>query len=273
MANIGIIGHGIVGKAVEHGFKENNKILAHDKYQNLSSLKEVVENSEFIFICLPTPFKEKESRIDLAIIDENLDEIAKYAKNTNKIIIIKSTITPGTTERCIKKYPECNFCYNPEFLTEVNFLNDFASIDRVVIGAEKEEIKQRVSNLYKERFPNAKIFLTNPTTAEMVKYMANTFLATKVIFANEIYSLCEKLGINYDEMKQIAVSDKRITDSHLNITSEKGFGGKCFPKDLIALIGLFKELKVDCSLLESVWKKNLEIRKDYDWNEIPFVKT
>lgn len=279
MANIGIIGYGIVGKAVEYGFKEagliakwfkkGNTVLFHDKYKPSPSLKEVVEKSEFIFVCLPTPFNGKTNKIDLSIMDEAIKKIAEFAENTDKIIIIKSTIVPGTTKRYAQTYPNCNFCFNPEFLTESNYLNDFIKADRIVIGAEDDYIKKRVEKLYRERFPKIPIFLTDPITAELSKYMANSHLAAKVIFANEIYDLCQKLKVDYDQVKEIVVADRRIGKTHFDVTKERGFGGKCFPKDIVALIGLYNELGIDASLLKTVWKKNLKIRKIRDWEDIP----
>ena len=117
------------------------------------------------------------------------------------------------------------------------------------------------------------IFQSDPTTAEMVKYMANCYLATKVIFANEMFDLCEKLGIKYEEVKKLTVADHRIFDSHLDVTTMRGFGGKCFPKDMMALIGLADQLGVETELLDTAWKKNLKIRKVKDWEEIPFAVT
>jgi UDPglucose 6-dehydrogenase len=103
--------------------------------------------------------------------------------------------------------------------------------------------------------------------------MANCYLATKVIFANEMFDLCEKLGIKYEEVKKLTVADHRIYDSHLDVTTMRGFGGKCFPKDMMALIGLADKLGVDTELLDTAWKKNLKIRKVKDWEEIPFAVT
>ena len=270
MANLGIIGYGIVGKAVEHIFKNNN-LLYYDKYINSTPLKEVVEKSEFIFICLPTPFKN--DKIDLSIIDENLKEITKFTNNTDKIIILKSTIIPGTTRNYSKLYPKSKFCFSPEFLREVHYLYDAVNPDRIIIGADDLTIRKRVFDLFKDRFPNIQIFETDPTTAETVKYMANCFLATKVIFANEIFDLCKKLNINYEDVKKMVIIDKRMGSSHFDVTKELGFGGKCFAKDIVALIGLYKDLNVDSTLLETVWKKNLKIRKIKDWEDIPFVKS
>ncbi|MBI4154963.1 UDP-glucose/GDP-mannose dehydrogenase family protein [Candidatus Woesearchaeota archaeon] len=271
MANIGIIGYGIVGQAIEHAFKDQNSILFYDKFKPSTPLKEVVEKSKFVFICLPTPFKN--DKIDLSIIDENLKEITKLTDNTDKIIIIKSTVVPNTTKSYSKLYPKTKFCFSPEFLREANYLYDAINPDRIIIGADNLDVRKRVVDLFKKRFPNITIFETDPTTAETVKYMANCFLATKVIFANEIFDLCQKLRINYDEVKKMVIEDKRMGKTHFDVTKEFGFGGKCLPKDIIALMGLYKDLNVDSSLLETVWKKNLKIRKVKDWEEIPFVKS
>ena len=269
---IGIVGYGIVGQAVEYGFK-SEKIFIYDKYKNYLPLEEVCQNSEFIFICVPTPILDDGSGIDLSIVEENVDAIAKFIEGTDKIIVIKSTSVPGTTARLSKKYPNVNFAFNPEFLTEANFLEDFVNSDRCVIGALDDLTSRRLVSLYKKHFPKMPIFQSDPTTAEMVKYMANCYLATKVIFANEMFDLCEKLGIKYEEVKKLTVADHRIFDSHLDVTTMRGFGGKCFPKDMMALIGLADQLGVETELLDTAWKKNLKIGKVKDWEEIPFAVT
>jgi UDP-glucose 6-dehydrogenase len=269
---LGIIGNGIVGQAVAYGFS-GYEIHTYDKYQSTESLPSVVKNSEFIFICLPTPIKSDESGIDLSIIDDNIKQIVKYTNGTDKIIVIKSTVVPGTTAALAKKYPHSHFCFNPEFLREASFLQDFVNADRIVIGADNDTVFRRLSALYQSVMPSTPIFSTDPTSAEMVKYMANCFLATKVIFANEMYDICLSLGIKYEEVKKMVVADKRIEDTHLDVTSTRGFGLKCFPKDLLALRALAKSQKVDTSILDTVWKKNLAIRRVRDWEEIPFAVT
>ncbi len=267
---MGIIGYGIVGQAVEYGFS-NQEIHIYDKYKKSEKLDEVVKKSDYIFICLPTPIKADESGIDLSIIEENIKQTARLANGTDKIIVIKSTVIPGTTKKLMKKYPKCFFCFNPEFLTERAFLQDFINADRIIIGAENDLVFRRVSSIYQMIMPKTSIFQTDPTTAEMVKYMANCFLATKVIFANEMYDICTALGVKYEEVKKMVVADSRIHDSHLDVTTVRGFGGKCFPKDLLALRALAKKLDCDTKILDSVWQKNLKIRKTHDWEEIPFA--
>ena len=202
-----------------------------------------------------------------------MGEIEKEVEGTDKIVVLKSTIVPGTTASFEKKYPKVNFCFNPEFLTEANFLEDFVKSDRCVVGASNDLTSRRVISLYKKHFPHMPMFQTDPTTAEMVKYMANCYLASKVIFANEMFDICEKLGIKYEEVKKLVVADHRIFDSHLDITTARGFGGKCFPKDLLALRAMAREKGVDTSFLDTVWKKNLAIRKVHDWDEIPGAVT
>lgn len=275
-SKLGIIGYGIVGQALAYGFsqpeiKDKYEIRYFDKYKDTDSLESVVSGSEFIFICLPTPMKANESGIDLSIIEESIAEITKFTNGTDKIIVIKSTVVPGTTASLEKKYPKSNFAMNPEFLTEANYLEDFVNADRNVIGANNDLTSRRVVALYRQRFPHTKIFQTDSTTAEMVKYMANAFLATKVILANEMFAICQALGIKYEEVKSMVVADHRIFDSHLDVTTAKGFGGKCFPKDVVAMIGRAKELKVEPKLLETVWSINKKIRKIRDWEEIPFA--
>lgn len=279
MAKLGIIGYGIVGKATDYSMEVVNDIVFYDKYKDYDylfgkikykkELGDVVKQSEYVFICLPTPFNHNTNRIDLSIIDECIESITPMTNSTDKIVIIKSTVVPGTTLQYIKKYPSTNFCFNPEFLTEANYLEDSCRPDRIVIGAENNNVMRRVADLYRNIFPSTKMFLTDTMTAETVKYMANCYLATKVMFANEMFDLCERLGIKYEEVKKMVVADSRIYDSHLDVTTLRGFGGKCFPKDIVSLIGKFNELGIDCSLLETVWNKNLKIRKKRDWEEIP----
>lgn len=269
---IGIIGYGIVGQAVEYGFKGED-IYIYDKFKNYLSLPEVCQKSEFIFVSVPTPIMSDESGIDLSIVEEVVGQIAKEVEGTDKIVILKSTIVPGTTAGFAKKYPKVNFCFNPEFLTEANFLEDFVKSDRCVVGATNDLVSRRVISLYRKHFPQMPMFQTDPTTAEMVKYMANCYLASKVIFANEMFDISEKLGIKYEEVKKMVVADHRIFDSHLDVTTTRGFGGKCFPKDLLALRAMAKEKGVDTEMLDTVWEKNLKIRKVHDWDEIPGAVT
>jgi len=277
MSTLGIIGHGYVGKSVEYGFNGYDKekglepkhqIVLYDKYKKIGSLKEISEKSEFIFACLPTPYYEDELRIDLSIYDEVMAELCPMIKNKGKIVVIKSTVVPGTTKRYANLYPNVFFSMNPEFLTEANYLQDFINPDRIVIGSDNDWISQKMIDLYRTCFPSVSIIKMSSAAAEIVKYQSNVLLATKVSIANVFYDMCQKLDVCYEDVKKGVTADKRIGTAHLNITSERGFGGKCFVKDLGAIIGRCRELKVDCKLLEEVNNYNLRIRKVKDWREI-----
>jgi len=277
MSTLGIVGHGYVGKSVEYGFyghdKENgfepkHHVVIYDKYKKIGSLEEIAAKSEFIFVCLPTPYDEKTLHIDLTIYDDVMGKLCPMIKNSGKIIIIKSTVAPGTTVRYAKTFNEVNFSMNPEFLTEANYFQDFINPDRVIIGADNDWISQRVIDLYRTCFPAVNIIKMSSTAAEIVKYQSNVLLATKVSIANVFYDLCQSLEVCYEDVKKGVAADKRIGSTHLDITTERGFGGKCFPKDLGAAIGRCRELSVDCKLLEEVNDYNLRIRKVKDWMEI-----
>ena len=270
MSKIGIVGYGIVGEATEYSFKKrnpNHEFIIYDKFKpGYSTLKQVSE-ADFIFICLPTPSGPK--GIDLSIIDKNIQEIVSYNPSKETVIIIKSTVIPGTTRNYKEKYPNLRFCFNPEFLTEKNYLQEASGPDRVVIGTDNNKTSLKVNDLYREDFPDTPIFLTDTITAEMVKYTANCFLATKVMFGNEIYDICQSLDINYEEVKKMVVADRRISKTHLDVTSVRGFGGKCFPKDIQAMIKFGEDKGVNVDILKTVWNKNLNTRKIRDWEEIP----
>lgn len=270
--NIGIIGWGVVGQAVGKGFEtdKDNKVFWFDKFKKGPfSLSQLIKNSEIIFVCVPTPMFSDGSGIDLSIVGEVVGTIAPKISNSKKILTIKSTVVPGTTALFAKKFSKVHFAMNPEFLTEANAPWDFMHPDRTVIGAFSQPVAESLSLLYRNLYGSkSKIFLTDPTTAEMVKYMSNAFLSSKVIFANEMFDLCEALEIKYEEVKDMVSVDPRIGPSHLNVTTLRGFGGKCFPKDIVALMGLARKLKIDYSFLDTVWKKNLRIRKLRDWEEI-----
>lgn len=272
---IGIIGYGFVGQAVANGFQVaslgKDTILWYDKYKSGTFLEETIRKSEFIFVCLPTPMQADESGIELSIFEDMIPQITKYTDNTDKIIVIKSTVTPGTTTKFEKKFLDSKFAFNPEFLTEANYLEDFLNAERTVIGTNNDLVSRRLTVIFRQRFPKTKIYQTDPTTAETVKYFANAYLSLKVTFANFFYDYCQTLGIKYEEVKKMAASDHRIGDYHLEVTTQRGFGGKCFPKDLVAIMGEFKKMGVDYSLLDSMWEYNKKIRKVHDWEEIPFA--
>lgn len=271
MSKIGIVGWGYVGQATGKGFarSKKNKIFWYDKYKKSPyTLEEVIKESEFIFVCVPTPMFRDYSGMDMSIVSEVVGQIAPKIKKTDKVLIIKSTTLPGTVASFIKKFPGVNFVMNPEFLTQENAEKDFLNPQRTVIGTKNRRTGERIKRLYQTILPkNQPYFLTDTTSSEIAKYMSNLMLASKVLLANEYYFLAKRMGVPYDAIRKIVEADPRI-GSHLKVPGpdgEVGFGGACFPKDMIGLLGFAKKKGIDMSVVSAIWKKNLKIRKNRDW--------
>jgi UDPglucose 6-dehydrogenase len=274
MSSVGVIGWGFVGQATGKGLSKNkkNKIFIYDKIRvSPLTLPQVVAKSEFIFICVPTPMFDDYSGMDMSIVDEVAGQVAKEASGTDKIVIIKSTVLPGTTAGYIKKYPKVNWVMNPEFLTQNNANRDFMNPARTVIGASSQKVGERVRDLYKGILSKSqKYFICDTTQAEIIKYMSNLMLASKVLLANEFYNLSKNAGVDYKPIKEAVEADPRI-GTHLGVPGpdgDLGFGGACFPKDMIGILGFAKEKGIDMSALSAIWDKNIKIRKNRDWEHM-----
>ena len=273
MRNIGIIGHGFVGTAIVHGFSLHADIKIYDKDSTKSThtINEVVNDSDFVFIGVPTPMTNVAGgEIDLSIMDSVMQEINEIYEGSDTIFIIKSTVVPGTVEKYIELYPNLEIVFNPEFLTERAARLDFINSARIVIGGAPSAC-DKVESLYRDRFPYTKIIKTNPATAQFIKYMANCFFATKVAFMNEMRQAADLLGCDWNTAMDGFISDGRIGNSHLDVPGhdgQMGFGGKCFPKDLNAFISLFDSLGAEPTVMRAAWEKNLEVRESWDWELI-----
>ena len=254
---IGIIGVGMVGGALRRYFeKKGVRLFLYDEGKNLSSLEEV-NQADVIFICVPTPFN-KEKGFDLSCLEKTGQNI-----KGQKIVVIKSTIWPGTTEKFQKKHPQHKFLFNPEFLVEEKADEGMQNPDRQIIGytENSRDVSEEILRIL-PRAPFEKIIPA--TEAEMVKYFGNTFLSTKVIFGNQIYELCQKLGIDYEIVRESASADKRIGPSHLDVRHGGyfGYGGKCLPKDIRALIQFADKNGVDLKLHKAVEEINNQLMKE-----------
>tara|TARA_A100001015_G_C15010092_1_gene722613 strand:+ start:412 stop:1257 length:846 start_codon:yes stop_codon:yes gene_type:complete len=267
--SVGIIGLGYVGTALKEGFKDAHHIETYDLRKDLStceSIDDLLKKTDLIFICVPTPMNEDGSS-NLNIVFKVISQISSSKFLKNQILIIKSTIPPGTTEHLNQKYKNLEIVFNPEFLTEANFIEDFKNQDRIILGGPRPATTI-LKQFYISIFPNAAIIKTGSTHAEMVKYLANTFLATKVSFANEIKMICDKLDIDYDKVVEYASYDKRLGKSHWSVPGPDGnlgFGGSCFPKDINALINKASELNLDTKVINAAWETNLKVRPERDW--------
>jgi len=265
--NIGLVGKGFVGDAVYQNLKNKYEFCIYDidvTKRNVNSIKELTSLSKIIFVALPTPMK-KDGSCDLSIIFNAMKDINNnYDDN---IIILKSTVVPGTCKEILDKYPNLRLVFSPEFLTEANYVDDFKKCNRVILGGDFKDTIE-CSNMFKEVFPNKHYLFTDHNTSEMVKYFINNFLSVKVMFANEMKQICDASNISYNEVKNLALFDDRLGKSHFMVPGpdqELGFGGTCFPKDINAMIKYATTMGVDAHILQSSWDKNLKIRINKDW--------
>lgn len=268
MCSIGIIGTGIVGGATAKGFEKAHKLYLYDKFKDCdSSPKEIAQNAEVVFICVPTPMLPS-GKINLSAVYDSVQTLDEYLSPDDKtVIVIRSTAVSGSTDKLAKAFPRRKFAVNPEFLKEVSADEDFLKNERVIIGVNDDMAFEKVKQVYVKAGFECPIIKTTFKTAEMAKYTSNCFLAAKTSFANEIYEICQAVGVDYNEVVKLVLYDSRIGKSHWQVPGpdgDFGWGGKCFPKDVNALIYLAREYHVRPYFLEEVWRANLKYRKSKD---------
>ena len=269
---VGILGNGFVGSAIVKGFVLHAIVRIFDvnPQRSTHSFKETVNNSDVIFLSVPTPMKRNSGEIDVEILDSVIDRISRENFREDNVLVIKSTVVPGTVERYMKDYPNLNIVFSPEFLTERAAHLDFINASRIILGGKKEDVN-KVEKAFRVRFPYKRIIKTDVTTAQFIKYMANCFFSTKISFMNEMKQASDAMGADWKEVMEGFIADGRIGNSHLEVPGHdgsKGFGGKCFPKDLNAFICALTRAGVKPIVLQSAWDKNIEVREVHDWLDI-----
>ncbi len=261
---VGVIGNGFVGEAISFAFSSVSDlhVFDTDPLKSLNDL-ESVHNCDFVFICVPTPMFHDGSQ-DLSYVES----VFERAKN-KPVYILKSTVLPGTTMKLSKKYSNFKIIFSPEFLTERTAKLDMLTQSRIILGGELK-LTEKVKTLFNQRFKIKNIIQTDSQTAELTKYMNNTFFATKVSIMNEFKLLCDKIGANWEDALEGFVSDGRIGDSHLNVPGHDGklgYGGTCFPKDVNALLSFSKKHDIELNTIKGGWNTNLKVRSEKDWEE------
>ena len=269
--NVGIVGQGFVGTALRKVFSCYNKIYTYDKaHKDLSthsSIADLSHSCDVVFVCVPTPMKPDGS-CDTSIVEAVCLEACSTGRKN--IIVIKSTVPPGATNKINNMCRDSQVVFNPEFLLERNATEDFRNTSRVILGGPRPATT-RLKQFYTNVFPKANIIKTDATIAEFVKYLTNCFLAVKVSMANEIAAMCESTGVDYDKVIEYATQDARLGDSHWSVPGPDGhlgFGGSCFPKDLNALIQCAIDLGISPNTLVGAWNTNLIVRPEKDWEEL-----
>jgi len=270
---IGIIGNGFVGKATRQLQCKDIEVLCYDINPDLCdphnlTLDQLTKECKIIFISVPTPMNQDGSCY-INIVNSVVKQL-RYLDYSG-FIIIRSTVPVGTTD-------SLNCYFMPEFLTEKNYINDFINNKQWIFGIPDNkpdyEFKELISHLINLSYQNNKIkynniYFLSAKEAEMVKLYRNCFLATKISFCNEMFEFCDKMNINYENVRNIATLDSRIGSSHSLVPGhdgKRGFGGTCFPKDIHSLIYQMKKNNVDSYILKAVNERNEHVdRCEKDW--------
>ena len=280
-ATVGIIGQGFVGGAMKAYFERKLRVVAFDKFKSeFGTLDAVLKEADIIFVCVPTPMRPT-GECYTGIVEACLQDIKVTAKQVGRpldsfVIVMKSTIPPGFTRRMQEKHPHLRLPFSPEFLTEKNAIKDMIEGNRVVVGGDMDDAKivlRYFLAVDERRVNEGKVLLVqcDSTVAEMVKLYTNGILFTKVLFSNDIYAVCQKLGIPYDEVRLVSCLDPRIGSSHTVVPGPDGHlgaGGHCFPKDMSSLKFEAARLGVPERMFTAVLERNAEVRDDKDWEKM-----
>ena len=276
---VGVVGCGFVGNAVATGFAPIAQILRCDRdtTRGPHSLQSVADKADVIFICVPTPTSSQTGVQNQSCLQSVVGRLADLTEGRNPIVVIKSTVEPGTTDRLALLYPWLTFVANPEFLTERTAVEDFKHPAHVVVGGPTCAT-QRVLNLYNAMI-NEQLLCCNEcwdlqTTAleaEMIKYASNCFFAAKIAFFNELRQIAFAAGANFETIRHGIIASGWVHPMHTQAPGPDGrlgFGGKCFPKDIAAFATYARKIGVHPTMLEAAIKKNLELRPERDWEQI-----
>ena len=277
MINIGIIGFGFVGSSVAYGFSAQTgfdqaelRIFDKNPAKSTHTLDEVLKESDFIFLSVPTP-SNVDGSINLSILESVIDEINTHGTKKGCVVLVRSTVIPGTTRRFQEKYKNVTLVFNPEFLTERSAKFDFINQARFILGGDPKDTS-KVAKLFSTRFGSSTPTIqTNFETAEFIKYMNNCYFATKVSFMNEMKLIADKSGVDWQAAVDGFVRDGRVGHSHLAVPGpdgKRGFGGSCFPKDIQAMMSHARSVSVEPSVLDGAWKTNLNVRPEKDWEKL-----
>lgn len=299
-ATVGQVGYGFIGNAVVELFRNiAGSIFVYDKagYDGKTkhersavvyteSMDDVVRAAEVIFVAVPTPMKPS-GECHTGIVESVLQDIQNAAARLKRdmgsfVVVIKSTVPPGFTDRMRDKYA-LRILFSPEFLTEANAVQDFKRTNRVILGGDIEDARV-VFKYFEGVWPDRQaetydghadgvvsIIQCDASVAEMVKLSTNVHLTARVMISNELYLICEKLGIKYDEVKVLTQLDRRIGISHMSVPGPDGhlgFSGSCFPKDIANLSHIANEMGNEDNVFRAIIRRNEQIRPEKDWEAL-----
>lgn len=262
MKKIGIIGYGYVGRALENFFKNHYKIIIYDPYNGYDIDKKLINECDISFISVPTPRGEN-GECDISIVEETLSWLS------TEIIVIKSTVEIGTTDMLKNKYGK-NIIFSPEYIGEstywspYDFHTDMKETPFFIFGGEEKLCSQVIDLFLPVTGPCKKYVITDSKSAELAKYIENSFYATKITFCNEMYDICEVLNMDWNKVRELWLLDPRINPMHTAVFKEnRGFKGKCLPKDISALNYTAKKYGLKSTLIDNVINSNNKYLNDF----------
>jgi UDPglucose 6-dehydrogenase len=257
---IGIIGYGYVGKAVASAYEQEGVLFNDPKVEGSTSINDIKSQCQTIFVCVPTP-QHADGSCDSSILADVLCQLSGF----EGLVISKSTALPQIYTTLESKYSDLKLAHVPEFLTAANSIADYQYPVKIIVGC-RPELRIDVSQAIltdKVHYDMTSIQYCSIAEAAMVKYVANTMLAMKIIMNNEYYDICKSLGISWDNVARVASTDPRLGNTHWQVPGPdggRGFGGACFPKDMSALLTLSRFLHTDPSMMDAAVIKNKKLR-------------
>jgi len=264
---ISLVGYGYVGKAMAEMLKEGADIVVYDPAYGQNGSSEGVQFVDSMaelgkvdlgIICAPTP-QAKDGSCDVSLVEDAVREVDA------KVILIKSTISPGTTDRLIKETGK-HIVFSPEYVGESKYYNpyfpdDMKAVPFLILGGRDEDCNEVLRFMVPVLGPTKRYFKTKAINAEITKYMENTFFATKVTFVNEMYEICQAFGADWYDVREGWLLDPRINPMHTAVFPDnRGFGGKCYPKDTSALVYASKKAGYEPKFLEEMIRTNKRFR-------------
>ena len=269
-----VIGLGFVGSALYKSFSLKNvkPLKGYDKFKNggIGSFEECL-HTPIIFLCLPTLYQQDRHEYDKSAIYETLGNLCN--SNYKGIIVLKSTVEPGTTDKLSKMFSSLCIMHNPEFLSAATAFEDFHNQEHVVLGNGKNCSKdqlQTVLDFYDWYYPDAEISICTSLESESMKSFVNSFYAVKVQFFNELYLLCNQQGSDYSVIKELMLKNKWINPMHTMVPGHDGklsYGGACFPKDTNALLQCMKVHGSPHAVLEGCVRERNVLRGEKKLND------
>ena len=258
---IGIIGCGVVGNAIHYWLSKNHDIIVHDTKLG-TSLDELIKKTNFAYVCVPTPQSSTNGDADISIIHEIFAQLPDDFQ-----VVVKSTIPPGTTNILSEQYPKLTIAYSPEFLVDRTAVQDYGNQDMLIVGSNNEQLAETVfqHHITSNLVERSQCFWIEPNSAEILKYSRNLFYSMKVIFSNQMFDICNQLGVEWSQIKKLltTTNHQQIGPSHLDpMHGEfRGFGGKCLPKDIAALAHLAEKMDIKYEFIDAIVEDNANLRE------------